>query len=121
MILVDTCIWIDYLSSGDLMLTEMLGENHGLLHSMVLGEIALGNLKNRASVLEAFEDIPQIKSASDEDVLVAIEQCQFMGRGIGWVDAHLLIAVSQSAGAKLWTRDKRLNTLAKELNLAVDF
>lgn len=44
-----------------------------------------------------------------------------MGKGIGWVDAHLLVAVLQSEGIKLWTRDKRLNAIAQELNLTVDF
>jgi predicted nucleic acid-binding protein len=121
MILVDTCIWIDYLNAREPLLLEMIEGNYALLHSMVLGEIALGNLKSRADVLEIFGDIPQIKSASDEEVLAAIGKYQLMGKGIGWVDAHLLVAVLQSEGIKLWTRDKRLNSLAQELNLTVDF
>ena len=36
-----------------------------------------------------------------------------MGRGIGYVDAHLLAAVTLGGVAKIWTQDKRLQTVAK--------
>lgn len=121
MILVDASIWMDHLRSENILLGNFLTNDQVMMHSMVLGELAMGYLRNRNYIIGFFKNIPQIKSASDENVLAAIEEYQFMGRGIGWVDAHLLVAVSQSAGTKLWTRDNRLNALAKELNLAVDF
>jgi len=120
MILVDTSRWIDYLNSGNSLLTQLLEEDCVLMHTMVLGEIALGNLKNRAYMLKIFGDLPQIKSASDEEILVIIEEYRLMGKGIGWVDAHLLTAIFNMEGTKLWTRDKRLYALVKELNLTYD-
>jgi predicted nucleic acid-binding protein len=121
MILVDASIWMDHLRSEDILLRNFLANDQVMMHSMVLGELAMGYLRNRDYMLGFFRNIPQIKSASDEEVLAAIEEYQLMGKGIGWVDAHLLVAVLQSEGIKLWTRDKRLNSLAQELNLTVDF
>ena len=121
MLLVDASVWMDHLRSEDTLLAHFLANDQVMMHSMIRGELAMGYLRNRDYMLEFLGNMPQIKSASDEEVLAAIEEYQLTGKGIGWVDAHLLVAVLQSEGIKLWTRDRRLNTVAQGLNLTVDF
>lgn len=118
MILVDTSVWIDHLRAGDPELVALLSSSQVLMHPFVLGELACGNLRNRAEILTLFKDLPQATIATDKEVLFFIERHTLMGRGIGYVDAHLLAAVTLSSGAQLWTRDKRLHTVASELTLA---
>ncbi len=38
------------------------------------------------------------------------------GRGLGYVDAHLLVSTALTDGASLWTRDKRLQEVAEGLD-----
>ncbi len=118
MILVDTSVWIDHLRSGDEALIVMLNEGRVLMHPIVLGELACGNLHNRDEVLTLLKDLPRSTLATDEEVLFFIERHALMGRGIGYIDAHLLASVSLDSPSKLWTRDRRLLTLAEELGLS---
>ncbi len=118
MILVDTSVWVDHLRRSDARLVRALTDAQVLTHPFVIGELACGNLKRRATVLSLLRDLPRSSLASDDEVLFFIEQQSLMGRGIGYVDAHLLAAVTLSGGTKLWTRDKRLSALAGELGLA---
>jgi predicted nucleic acid-binding protein len=117
MILVDTSVWVDHLRSGDGHLAALLNGSRVSMHPFVLGELACGNLRQRAEVLMLLKDLPQATVARDEEVLFFIERHELMGRGIGYVDAHLLAAVALDAGARLWTRDQRLQTLAGELEM----
>ena len=118
MILVDTSIWIDHLRSGDEILAEMLDRREILMHPYVIGELAVGNLKPRAEILEILHDVPQVDVATDQEVLHFIETAKLFGEGIGYIDAHLLAAVRLKAGSGLWTRDKRLLNVASRLALA---
>lgn len=118
MILVDTSVWVDHLRTGDAALAELLNHSQVLMHPFVVGELACGNLRNRGEVLRLLKDLPQAVLASDEEVLFFIERNALMGRGIGYVDAHLLAAVTLSGSTQLWTRDKRLRTVTEALNLA---
>ena len=117
MILVDTSIWIDHLRVGDDKLATLLNSTQVFTHPFVIGELACGNLYNRNEVLTLLADLPQVAVASDTEVLFFIEQHRLMGRGIGFIDAHLLAAVSLTRPSLLWTRDKRVNALASELKL----
>ena len=113
MILVDTSVWIDHLRAGDTELAALLNGNQVLMHPFVLGELACGNLRNRSEVLSLFKDLPHVALAA----LFCIERHALMGRGIGYIDAHLLAAVTLDGLARLWTRDKRLRTLVNSLAL----
>ena len=117
MILVDTLVWIDHLRAGDDELAALLNGSRVLMHPFVLGELACGNLRNREMVLRLLKDLPRAAVATDEEVLFFIDRHALMGRGIGYVDAHLLAAVTLSGSTRLWTRDKRLRALANELAL----
>ena len=118
MILVDTSVWIDHLRHGDDVLTWLLNGNHAMTHPFVIGELACGNLKNRAEVLSSIRDLPMISVAADTEVLFLIEQQQLMGRGIGYIDAHILTSTTLASSVHLWTRDKPLLAAAASLELA---
>ena len=117
MILVDTSVWIDHLRHGLQPLRALLESNTVSMHGAVVGELACGNLRNRAEILELLRSLPFLPAATDDEVLAMIERHQLMGRGIGYIDAHLLTAAKIHA-AKLWTGDKRLHELAASLDLA---
>ncbi len=118
MILVDSSVWVDHLRSTEPGLFNLLEGNHVLMHAFVIGELACGNLRNRAELLKLFRDLPQAAVAEDSEVLFLIERNQLMGRGIGYVDAHLLASVMLHGAAKFWTRDRRLLEAADSLGLA---
>ena len=118
MILVDTSVWVEHLRRGVPRLATLLQEGEVLIHPWVIGELACGHLRNRADVLELLQGLPAAVVASDQEVLLLIEQDQLMGRGIGYVDAHLL-ASTKLSHTKLWTQDRRLDAVAQERGLAM--
>lgn len=120
MILVDSSIWIDHLRAGELALMELLNTGQVLTHPFIVGELACGNLSNRKVVLSLLQDLPATPVATDEEVLFFIEGHGLMGKGIGYVDAHILSAVSLAGTARLWTRDKRLCAIAKSMSLVFE-
>ncbi len=87
------------------------------MHSFVLGELACGNLRSRAEVLGLLQALAPMPVSTDKEVLFFIDQHELMGRGIGYVDVHLL-ASARLEGTLLWTRDKRLHAVATELGMA---
>ena len=89
-------------------------------HPFVIGELACGNLGNRSEVLALLKSLPKAPVATDAEVLFFIERHELMGRGIGYVDAHLLAASKLAGSARLWTRDKRLKQAAKSLDLCFE-
>lgn len=116
MMLVDTSVWIDHLRYGDAGLMAALLADQVQMHPFVLGELACGNLHTRAEVLSLLQALPAIPVNTEHEVLFFIDQNKLMGRGIGYVDAHLL-AAARLADTVLWTRDKRLHAVATELGL----
>jgi predicted nucleic acid-binding protein len=112
MILVDTSVWIDHLRRENATLTELLNQGWILTHPFVIGELALGNLKNRDTVLHALQLLPQANVANSLEVLQFIQQQSLFGLGIGYVDSHLMAAVRLTPGSLLWTFDKRLRAVA---------
>ncbi len=117
MILADTSVWIDHFRARDERLVSLLNAAQVVIHSFIIGELACGNLKNRAALLALLRNLPAVQPAQHEEVLYFIEHNGLMGRGIGFVDAHLLAALALSSSILLWTRDKRLAILAEELGL----
>ncbi len=111
MILIDTSVWVQHFRLGDGSLGRILEENLALTHSFVIGELACGQLKPRKRILADLKALPLAVSATDAEVLELIEEHELWGRGIGWVDAHLL-ASSRLSGCQLWTRDRQLEVAA---------
>ena len=118
MILVDTSVWVDHLRDGAPALAVALEQGRVLTHPFVLGELACGNLKNRGEVLQLLGELPVAPMATDPEALDFSERRALMGRGIGYVDVHLLASVALAGTAQLWTRDKRLAAVAADLELA---
>jgi predicted nucleic acid-binding protein len=116
-ILADTSVWVDHLRASDKALAALL-DRGGLVHPFVIGELALGHLRQRQIVLNALSDLPCASVATAEEVLHFIERHKLSGRGVGLIDAHLLAAVQLTAGTALWTKDKRLHRVAVDLGLA---
>ena len=50
MILVDTSVWVEHLRVASAILTELLDHGEILGHPFVLGELALGNLRQRETL-----------------------------------------------------------------------
>lgn len=119
-LLVDTSVWVDHLRKDDPLLAKALVDHRVTMHSHILGEIALGSLKNRRTVLSLLENLPQAPTATYREVQTLIERRRLFGRGIGYVDAHLLAAASLAPGLAIWTRDKRLMGVAGDLDLLAD-
>ena len=118
MILVDTSVWVEHLRRGVPRLATLLQEGEVLIHPWVIGELACGHLRNRADVLELLQGLPAAVVASDQEVLLLIERERLMGRGIGYVDAHLL-ASARLSHCRLWTQDRRLAAVAQEQGLTM--
>ena len=118
MILADTSVWINHLRSEDLYLASLLDRNEILIHPMVIGELACGNVGNRTEVFKHIRSLPQVPVATDDEVLFFIEYHELMGRGIGYIDAHLLASTAMASTARLWTTDRRLMEIANELGVA---
>jgi predicted nucleic acid-binding protein len=117
MILVDTSVLIDHLRSSNPRLVDLLNSGRVLVHPFVVGEIALGNIKNRDAILSGLAGMPQALNVTSQEVLVFIETAKLAGIGVGYVDAHLL-ASAKLSGANLWTRDRRVAAAAKRLGLS---
>lgn len=118
MILVDTSVWIDHLRKGDDLLVSLLNSAQVSTHPFIIGELACGTLRNRDIFLSLIQQIPELKPAMHEEVLYFIESNRLMGRGVGYIDIHLLASLALNKHTFLWTRDKRLGVLADELGLA---
>ena len=118
MILVDTSVWVDHLRAGDAALSELLNGAVVLTHPMVIGELAMGALRHRKVVLHALQNLPHTAVANDPEVLAFIDHEGLHGRGIGYIDAHLLAAVRLTPDTSLWTRDKKLLAVANALSLS---
>ena len=117
MILVDTSVWVDHLRANDPDMDRLLLAQEVTMHPFVLGEIALGYLSPRASILEALSKLPAAEIAEHGEVIEFIDRYMLFGTGLGYVDAHLLVSAALSFCA-VWTRDKRLRTTAERLGIA---
>lgn len=117
MILVDTSVWIDHLRSGDAKLRALLEAGQVLTHAFVIGELALGSLRQRKLILQSLDDLPHALAVGDDEVRAFIDRHALAGLGIGYVDVHLLASAKLSA-VPVWTRDKRLLGVAQTLKLA---
>lgn len=115
--LTDTSIWIDHFRQGNSDLAKRLSDGLILNHPFVSGELACGNLKDRATVLWYLRSLPSAKPAKDTEVMQLINDRSLWGRGLGWVDNHLLASALLSK-CQLWTLDKRLVLAAAELGLS---
>lgn len=117
MVLVDTSVWVAHLRSTHAGLADLLTDGEVACHPFVVGELACGNLKNRTEILSLLEALPTVTAAEHEEVLSFIESHSLMGKGLGYVDVHLLASVALSR-LPIWTLDKKLNQIADSLGFS---
>ena len=118
MILVDTTVWVDHFRNPEPELLAHLATRGVLVHSMVIGELACGNLPNRERALRNLHALPRVPEPEHEPVLSLIESERLMGRGVGFIDFHLLCSALHQGDVSFWTRDTRLHQVAVELGVA---
>ncbi len=118
MILVDTSVWIEHLRLGNDRLSALLLDEQVLCHPYIVGELACGRLENRSEILSMLTALPEAQLLEHEEVLSFLEARRLYGRGIGWVDAHLL-ASTLLTRCTLWTLDNPLRRAAAALNVSV--
>jgi predicted nucleic acid-binding protein len=114
MVLVDTSVWVEHLRSGTIGLEALLNDGQVVCHPFIIGELACGTLKNRTIILSLLQDLPMASIADDEEVIQFIGDHKLMGKGLGYIDIHLLMS-SMLTGIPLWTIDKRLHEVSLTL------
>ena len=117
MILVDTSVWVAHLRDGNIGLEKLLNSGHAASHTFIIGELACGTLWNRAEILSYLCALPLATPAEHEEVMDFIENHRLMGKGLGYVDMHLL-AAALLTNLPLWTLDKKMRETASSLGLA---
>lgn len=117
MILVDTSVWANHLRSAEPRLDGLLKNRRVILHPFVLGELACGNLPQRAGTIASLEELPVAAVASEPEVRHLLESKRMWGTGLGWVDMHLLASVLIE-DSMLWTADRAMASAAKQLGIA---
>ena len=115
MVLVDTSVWVFHLRETHTGLVDLLNDGEVACHPFIVGEIACGNVKNGTTVLLLLEALPMTITVEHEEVLAFIENHDLMGKGLGYIDVHLLASAVLS-GLPLWTLDKRLGKAAEGLH-----
>ena len=116
MVLVDTSVWVEHFRSGSIGLDALLNDGQVLCHPFIVGELACGNLKNRPVILSLLQELPMAVRAEDAEILQCIDHHRLMGRGLGYIDMHLLMSAILTR-APLWTLDRRLREVTQDLGL----
>lgn len=116
MVLVDTSVWVLHLRQGNIGLEKLLDDGEVVCHPFIVDELACGNLKNRSEILSLLQALPRATSAEHHEVLQFIDDYQLMGKGLGYIDMHLLAAARLSE-TPLWTRDKKLEEVSAKLGI----
>ena len=116
MVLVDTSVWVAHLREMHANLASLLNDGEVACHPFIVGDLACGNLKNRTIILSLLEALPMVAAAEHEEVLTFIDSHRLMGKGLGYVDVHLLASTVLSR-LPLWTFDKKLEQVADMLGV----
>jgi predicted nucleic acid-binding protein len=117
MVLVDTSVWVLHLRDATIGLEDLLNEGEVICHPFIVGELACGNLRNRSEILSLLQALPMAIHAEHEEVMQFIENYSLMGKGLGYIDMHLLASAILTK-VPLWTLDKKLHEISLKLGLA---
>lgn len=116
MVLVDSSVWVDHLRKGNTGLEKLLNDGEVFCHPLIIGELACGNLKNKSEIFSLLQALPIAIVAEHEEILTFIDNYRLMGKGLGYIDMHLLASALLSR-VSIWTLDKKLNKVTSELRI----
>lgn len=116
MVLVDTSVWVNHFRRTNPRLVALLRAEEVACHPLIVGEIACGGMRNRAEVLALLNDLPTAAEATHREVLHLIEERRLMGKGLGFIDMHLL-ACCLLSHVSLWTADSALAATAARMGI----
>jgi len=114
--LVDTSIWVEHLRHGQLELISLLHRAEVQCHPFIIGELACGSISHRSEILQLLRRLPSVPIVENEEVMTFVERHRLMGRGVGWVDVHLLSSAALES-VLLWSTDRRLAAIARSLGI----
>ena len=117
MILADTSVWVDHLRAGNPRMQELLDSEQVIMHPMIVAELGLGSLHQRAKTLAELDGLLEVKVAQLSEVRSMIEAHRLYAKGIGLIDAHLVASCLITPGTQLWTRDTALKSVAKAVGV----
>ncbi len=114
MVLVDTSVWVLHLRDGNIGLEKLLNEGNVACHQFIIGELACGSIKNRSEIISLLQALPMAIQAEHEEVVGLIEHHSLKGKGLGYIDMHLLASAILTE-VPLWTLDLKLGETASRL------
>ena len=117
MILADTSVWVRHLRGQDSAFEALLDVQEIVSHPFVVGELLCGNLRPDSPVLKRIRQIESLPKATEEEVIGLIRFRRLMGRGVGYLDVHLVASVLITGATSLWSLDNRLAAVADELGI----
>lgn len=117
-VLVDTSVWVGHFKQRNERLAALLEEGRVMCHSYVVAEVACGTPPNRRAIVAMLAELESPPLATPSEILELIERRSLYGRGCGFVDISLLASALLSDQTLIWTLDKRLESVATELNRA---
>lgn len=116
-VVVDTNVWVHHWKDHNQLLVDMLADREIWTHPIVIGELSMGNLKNRNQILWHLTRFGRPQLATDSEVRQMVEAKRLWGRGLGWNDVKILASVV-IGDCWLWTGDRRLREAAEEFGVA---
>lgn len=117
MMLADTSVWIDHFRSGNKEMSAALNQGQIVIHSWIIGELALGSLRDRTKTLAMLDLLPQVRVAQIAELRRMIELRGLYSLGIGLTDAQLIASIFLNPPTLLWTKDKRLRKVTELLGI----
>ena len=117
MVLIDTSVWVEHFRKGEIRLGALLNDSRVSCHPFIVGELACGNFRNRSEILSFLGTLPMAISAEHEEVMRFIEKYHLMGKGLGYIDIHLLAAAVLS-DIPLWTFDGKLDKACSSMGIS---
>jgi predicted nucleic acid-binding protein len=119
-VLLDSSVWIRFIGGREPYaegLDVLLNMGTVATHEMIIGELLIGDAGGRGKLLQDFRWLHVVESLPHDDVTQFVRSHNLHGRGIGWIDAHLLASATHNR-VPLWTADQRLMSLAEKLGVA---
>lgn len=116
MVLADISIWVAHLRTGNIGLETLLNNSRVVCHPFIIGELACGNLRNRKEILSLLQALPMATQTDPEEAIKFIDNHQLMGKGLGYIDIHLLASAIMTHSS-LWTLDVRLKDISSLLGV----